>query len=106
MIYPILLNDGTSIHADYEFEQWLDTQGITPAEFESIAEDLLAQRISSLNDAYHEQEMIADGYACRVRELVDELDEVASMLESGKSGRGYTKTDIAGRIRTLVSNLC
>ena len=94
----ICLNDGTWLHDSYDLLKWLDEVGISPDEMWYAMEEyggVLGKDYDALEDAYHEQEMIADGYSQDLGMLIDEVEAIADRLKSGKKGKGYTKDDLA-----------
>lgn len=94
----ICLNDGTWLHDTYDLLKWLDEVGITPDEMWHAMEEFGGtpeKDYDALEDAYHEQEMIADGYSQDLGMLIDEVEAIAERLQSGKKGKGYTKDDLA-----------
>lgn len=93
MLYPIILNDGTSFHADYEVEAWLENQGFHFYDMVMVLENHLD--IKHLEDCVFEKELIADGYKNNLDGLISEVEALADKLYSGRSGKGYTKSDIA-----------
>ena len=102
----VLLNDGTTLSNNYDAYVYLtSTLGFTSHELEVIltAEDGYRDRLKSTEAAYSEYERLYDGICVDCRNLVDELDDVVERLRSGKSGRGYTKSDLAQQIRRIVS---
>ena len=46
--------------------------------------------------------MIADGYSQDLGMLIDEVEAVAERLQSGKKGKGYTKSDLADALLYAV----
>lgn len=102
----VLLNDGTVLSNNYDAYRYLtDTLGFTPHDLEVVltSEDGYSNQLKSVTDAYHEYELLYDGVIVDCRNLVDELECVIERLKSGKSGKGYTKLDIAQQIKRIVS---
>lgn len=101
----ICLNDGTWLHDTYDLLKWLDEVGITPEEMWYAMEEFggtPGQDYDALEDAYHEQEMIADGYSQDLGMLINEVEAIAERLQSGKKGKGYTKGDLADALLYAV----
>lgn len=102
----VLLNDGTTLSNNYDAYVYLtSTLGFTPQELETIltAEDGYNNRLKSVEAAYDEYERLYDGICVDCRNMVDELEDVIKRLKSGKSGKGYTKSDLAQQIRRIIS---
>ena len=102
----VLLNDGTTLSNNYDAYVYLtSTLGFTSHELETIltAEDGYANQLKSTEAAYREYERLYSGICVDCRNLVDELEDVVERLKSGKSGRGYTKSDLSQQIKRIVS---
>lgn len=96
-LYPIILNDGTSLHADYEVESWLESNGFHFNDMIDVLENHIAivKDVKFLEDCAYEKELIADEYKSHLEGLINEVEYLIDKLNSGKSGKGYTKLDIA-----------
>lgn len=94
------------IHDARDMEQWLQDCGSSldelDAMYDQISETRWQKEIEHLRDCVDEQEMIADGHLQDLGSLIDEVEEIANRLRSGKSGKGYTKTDLADALDYAV----
>lgn len=105
--YPVLLDNGTLVRDAYEMEDYLCSCGFSISQARDIANtdynavEEMAFEIASKEDS--EYELICDGYHQNVCGLYDELDAIISRLKSGKSGKGYTKIDIAYAIKNAMN---
>lgn len=97
MLYPIIINDGTSFHAPYEVEKWLEDVGFNIEELAKVLDEYIYAKsdIDSMCAKADEYEMVADGYCQHLKGLISEVDALVNKLRSGRSGKGYTKLDIA-----------
>lgn len=102
----VLLNDGTTLSNNYDAYVYLtSTLGFTSHELEVIlaSEDEYSSELKSTEAAYREYERLYDGICVDCRNMVDELEDVVDRLKSGKSGKGYTKSDLAQQIKRIIS---
>ena len=103
--YPVMTNDNEWIHDEHDMRSWLDRNGFPDVEqwIELLGGDADFQdRIDMLEDACDEQERINDEMLQCLRYAVDELTVIAQILESGKSGSGYTKAEVAIAVRAVI----
>lgn len=94
------------IHDVCDMEQWLQDCGTSydelSAMYEAIGESRYQREIAHLYECLDEKEMIADGHLQDLSTLIDEIEAVAEKLRSGKSGKGYTKADLADALDYAV----
>ncbi len=94
------------IHDLSDMERWLQDCGTSydelSAMYEEIGESLYQREITHLYECIDEKEMIADGHLQDLNMLIEEVEAVAEKLRSGRSGKGYTKTDLADALDYAV----
>ncbi len=94
------------LHDARDMEQWLQDCGSSldelDAMYDKIAESRYQREIAHLRECVDEQEMAADGHLQDLNMLIDEVEEIAGRLRSGRSGKGYTKTDLADALDYAV----
>ena len=107
MEHKFFLVDGTTLANEYDTEYFLTSLGFDLTElYESLREILGEQdRVSQLEEIRREEELCADSLRTELVGFVDEVEFAIKKLESGKSGKGYTKTDIADYLRRMIQQL-
>ena len=104
------LNDGSCLSGNYDLEKYLTSLGFNIDELymavtEIVGESTYEDVLSASNDKADEYERVADGYYQDIHSLVGNMEVAIDKLESGKSGKGYTKNDIAQYLRTAINEL-
>lgn len=107
MDVKVFLNNGEVLSNSYFAHKYLTEElGFTDDELKAIIGEATDynDQLKATQDAYHEYERLYDGVCVDMRGMVNELEEVVQKLKSGKSGRGYTKLDLARDIETTIHN--
>ena len=98
------LNDGTIISNNDDLEAHLGALGFDMFELYTSLVDILGETdiFTGASDKADEYEMVAEHNRIIADDLRDAVELAADRLESGKSGKGYTKPDIARLLRTAL----
>lgn len=104
--YPVFLSD-KAIHDDFEMVEHLVASGIDLL----TAQDMVGS-VDEFNDLKSRYDNVAyelKSYECsldnchnEMSELCDNVLAICEMLESGKKGKGYTKSEIASTLRKMM----
>lgn len=106
-----VLNDGTLISNNYDLELYLTSLGFSLGDLyvsvgEIQKEDCgFGYDLQCARDKADEYERVADGLYGDLNSLVNQIDNAVDKLLSGKSGKGYTKNDIAAYLKSAVREL-
>lgn len=104
--YPVFLSD-KAIHDEFEMVEHLTESGIdllTAKDMVGNVDELEDLRVRH-NNVLHElrsYEMSLDNCHNEMNELCDNVLAICEMLESGKKGKGYTKSEIASSLRKMM----
>ena len=105
MDVKVFLNNGEVLSNSYFAHKYLvDELGFTDDELKAIVGDATdyEDELKATQEAYREYEVLYDGVLTDMRSMVDELEVIVEKLKSGKSGRGYTKLDLANSIEYVM----
>ena len=94
------LNDGTIISNNNDLEVYLDTLGFDLEELTVVLNGF--NEYEHLQDCVREYELLADHNRLIADDLRDVVEYAIDKLESGKSGKGYTKIDIANLLSKAI----
>ena len=99
------LNDGTILSNIDDLENHLVSLGFS--DLECLYEDILVllgidDRNKNLSDELFVQELAIDHMKACADELCDQVEAIAEKLLCGKSGKGYTKTDLGYALKNAA----
>lgn len=100
-VFPMILNDGTYIYNPYTLKEFLSSLGFDPSTVEDVFNEKLISENKNLKDICNSYEREIDGYMCAIRDMSEELEDLADKLSSGKGG---TKVQYAERIKNIIKN--
>lgn len=99
----IIINDGTLIYSRDTLIEWLRDKGLDDfslEEFLDMCQDpTIKQDVEWYKDNYEGMEREADGYYCNLRDLAQEVENLANKLATGKGG---TKAQYAEKFKKLA----
>lgn len=99
----IVTSDGTYIYSYDTLADWLQDKGIDDFNLEEFMD--MCQDPTIKDDAewykreYDNLERAVDGYYCNLRDMANDIDDLADKLASGKGG---TKANYAERFKDIV----
>lgn len=97
----VRLPDGTSLNYPEEVINYLHDIGLSDNDLKYVFSGIFPN-IELLKDDRDYWERVADGYYVACGNFIDELEVVVEKLKSGRSGRGYTKLDLALAIEHII----
>ncbi len=108
--YPLLLENGNIIRDEFEMREFLCSCGFSASQAEDMSKfsDNCAAMVDLVDntkiamDAKLEAELTCDAYSSHLYGLISEVEAAVDRLESGKSGKGYTKIDVVGILKNAI----
>lgn len=99
--FHVTLSDGTPLNYPEEVLSFLHGSGLSDNDLKYVF-SVMFPDIAGAYDKADYYERLADGYFVSCGHLMDELECVVDRLKSGRSGKGYTKLDIALMLQKIM----